>query len=294
MKIAMTGSSGLIGRRLTTDLLADGHTVVPMVRSGATAGQLHWKPGGSLDPAALRGYDAVIHLAGEPIGSGRWTDKRKARILRSRKEGTTTIAEAVAKADGGPKVLVSASAIGLYGDRADEELTEKSKPGDDFLADVVKEWEAAAEPARTAGVRVVHPRFGIVLDADGGALQKMLPLFKAGLGGKFGSGEQWWSWVAIDDVSRAVRWALTNDDAKGAYNVTAPNPTTNAEFTDVLGDVLGRPTLLPVPAFGPKLLLGELADALLFNSQRVKPAALEKAGFSFEFPHLASALRHLL
>jgi uncharacterized protein len=299
MKIAITGSTGLIGEHVVADLHAAGHEVVRMVRSNPTGSDILYRVGGTLDPAALRGVDAVVHLAGESIGGSspadlRWTKAKKQRILDSRVDGTTTIAEAVAKADGGPSVLISASAIGLYGNRGDEVLTEDSTAGDDFLAGVVEQWEAAAEPARTAGVRVVHPRFGIVLHPEGGALQKMLPLFKAGVGGKFGSGAQWWSWVAMADVVGAVRWAIEHDEAQGAYNVTGPSPTTNAQFTEVLGEVLGRPTFATVPAFGPKLLLGELADALLFNSQRVHPTRLTDAGYEFAFAELAPALRETL
>ncbi|MEE8603563.1 TIGR01777 family oxidoreductase [Euzebya tangerina] len=294
MKIAITGSTGLIGERLVADLLSDGHQPIRMVRSNPTGSDIVWSTTGPLDPAALRGVDAVVHLAGEPIGAGRWTDARKRRIRESRVNGTTTLTTAMAAADGGPKVLVSASAIGYYGDAGDTVLTESSPPGDDFLADVVVAWEAAADPAREAGIRVCHPRTGIVLDPDGGALQKMLPLFKLGVGGKFGSGEQWWSWITIDDVSGAIRWMLENEDADGAYNLTAPNPTTNAEFTEVLGDVLGRPTFLPVPKFGPKLILGELADALLFHSQRVEPQRTEKDGYTFQFANLAAGLRQVL
>lgn len=299
MRVAISGSTGLIGSRLSADLVADGHEVVPMVRGNRRPGTIGWRTEGPLDPGMLRDVDAVVHLAGEPIGAGRWTEARKRRILQSRRQGTTTVAEAVAKASGlggdvGPKVLVSASAIGFYGDREDEVLTEDSAPGEDFLAEVVQAWEAAAEPARDAGVRVVHPRFGIVLDDDGGALAKMLPLFRLGLGGRFGSGDQWWSWVAIDDVSAMVRWALAEESAEGAYNVTAPNPVTNEDFTEVLGAVLSRPTFATVPAFGPRLVLGELADALLFNSQRVLPERLEAAGFTFELPLLDGALRRVL
>ncbi len=294
MKIAITGSTGLVGERLVKDLHGAGHEVVRMVRRDPTGSDILWRTTGPLDPAALRGIDAVVHLAGESIGAGRWTDAQKRRIMDSRVDGTTTIAEAMAKADGGPRTLISASAVGLYGDRGDEVITESTPPADDFLATVVAAWEAAAEPARTAGIRVVHPRLGIVLDPDGGALQKMLPLFRLGLGGRFGSGEQYWPWVAIDDVSGMIRWALENDDVEGAYNVTGPNPTTNAQFTEVLGEVLGRPALLPVPAFGPKLILGELADALLFNSQRVEPTRLLEAGYTFEFTNLGPALRQVL
>lgn len=299
MNIAITGSNGLIGERVVADLHAHGHTVVRLVRSSPSGSDIVYKTAGPLDPAALRGIDAVVHLAGESIGGSsptdlRWTAAKKARIMDSRVKGTTTIAEAMAKADGGPTVLVSASAIGLYGDRGDQVLTEASAPGTDFLAGVVTAWEAAAEPARAAGIRVVHPRFGIVLDAGGGALAKLLPLFKAGLGGKFGKGEQWWSWVAMADVVGAVRWAIETSTAEGAYNVTSPHPTTNAQFTTVLGEVMGRPTFATVPAFGPKLLLGELADALLFNSQRVEPARLSEQGYTFAFSDLAPALREVL
>lgn len=299
MKIAITGSTGLIGEQLIRELAGAGHQVVRMVRSAPSGTDILWRPGGTLDPAALRGIDAVIHLAGESIGGSspldlRWTRAKKARILGSRVEGTTTIAEAVARSDGGPRVMVSASAIGLYGNRGEEVLTEDRAPGQDFLAEVVTAWEAAAEPARTAGVRVVHPRIGIVLDPDGGALQKMLPLFRAGVGGKFGDGSQWWSWVSVADVVGAIRWMVETGSAEGPYNVTGPHPTTNAEFTAVLGEVLGRPTFVTVPAFGPKLLLGELADALLFNSQRVDSSKLAAAGYAFRFADLAPALRDVL
>lgn len=294
MKIAITGSTGLIGQHLTDQLRAGGHEVVRMVRHDASGTDILWRTDGPLDPAALRGVDAVVHLAGEPIGGGRWTDAQKRRIRESRTKGTDTIATAVAKAEDGPKVLISMSAQGLYGDRGDTVITEKTEPGDDFLADVVATWEAAADPARDAGVRVIHPRAGIVLDPGGGALPKMLPLFKLGLGGRFGSGDQWWSWIAIDDVVGFMIWALENDDVEGAYNLTAPNPVTNKEFTAVLADVLDRPAFLPVPAFGPKLLLGELADALLFHSQRVIPERTTAEGFDFQFDDLGPALRHVL
>lgn len=299
MKIAITGSTGLIGEHVVADLHAAGHEVVRMVRSNPTGSDIVYRTQGPLDPAALRGVGAVVHLAGESIGGSsvkdlRWTDAKKRRIMDSRVQGTTTIAEAVTKADDGPMVLVSASAIGVYGNRGNEVLTEDSAPGKDFLAEVVTAWEASAEPARTAGARVVHPRFGIVLHPEGGALQKMLPLFKAGVGGKFGKGDQWWSWVSMPDVVGAIRWAIETESAEGAYNVTAPNPTTNAEFTEVLGDVLGRPTFATVPAFGPKLLLGELADALLFNSQRVQATRLAEAGYAFRDTDLGPALRRAL
>jgi uncharacterized protein (TIGR01777 family) len=294
MKIAITGSSGLIGERLVADLTGAGHQVVRMVRSDPAGSDIVWRTQGPLDPAALRGIDAVVHLAGEPIGGGRWTAARKRRIRDSRVQGTTTIAEAMARSDGGPTVLVVASGINVYPDSGDAVVTEETPPADDFLARVVTDWEAAADPARTAGIRVVHTRFGIVLDPSGGALQKMLPLFKLGLGGRFGSGDQWWSWVAIDDVAGVIRWALDTGSAEGAYNVTAPNPVTNREFTEVLGEVLGRPAVVPVPAFGPRLLLGELADVLLLTSLRVEPARLLAAGYTFEQTALGPALRSVL
>lgn len=299
MKVAITGSTGLIGSHVTRDLQGAGHEVVQMVRSDPSAGDILYRTAGPLDPAALRGVDAVVHLAGEPIGGSsptdlRWTAAKKQRILDSRVQGTTTIARAMADADKGPTVLISASAIGVYGNRGDEVLTEGSAPGDDFLAGVVQAWEAAADPAREAGIRVVHPRFGIVLHPQGGALQKMLPLFRARLGGRFGSGRQWWSWVAMADVVGAVRWALETDQAAGPYNVTGLHPTTNATFTEVLGEVLDRPTAVTVPAFGPRLVLGELADALLFNSQRVEAARLVEEGYQHRFADLDPALREAL
>ncbi len=294
MKIAITGSSGLIGEKLVADLHGAGHEVVRMVRRDPTGSDILWRTQGPLDPAALRGIDAVVHLAGEPIGGGRWTEARKKRIHDSRVQGTTTIAEAIAASDGGPSVLVVASGINVYPDSGAQIITEEAGTADDFLATVVKDWEAAADPARDAGVRVVHTRFGIVLDPTGGALQKMLPLFKAGLGGRFGSGEQWWSWVSIEDVTGVIRWAVEHDEATGAYNVTAPNPVTNQQFTEVLAEVLNRPAFLPVPAFGPKLLLGELAEVLHFTSLRVQPARLLEQGYDFTFENLGPALRQVL
>ena len=293
MKIAISGSTGLLGERLVSALTEDGHEVVRMVRRPAQPGEIQWAPGGHLPPERLAGIAAVVHLAGEPIGAKRWTDEQRQRILASRRDGTRTVAQAVAEARDGPSVLVSASAVGYYGDCGDELLTEESAPGDDFLADVVAQWEAAADPAREAGVRVAHPRSGVVLDPGGGALGRMLPLFKFGLGGRFGSGGQWWPWVTIDDEVRALRFALEGD-LSGPFNVAAPTPVTNAEFSKTLAAVLHRPAFLPVPRFGPKLVFGEMADALLFGSQRVVPARLVGAGFDFAWPELEPALRHLL
>jgi hypothetical protein len=294
MRVAITGATGLIGTALRPHLESLGHDVVRVVRSGATGTDIVWSPGaGTIGP--LDEVDAVIHLAGAGIGDKRWTADYKREILESRTTGTALIAEAIASASDGPKILLSGSAIGIYGARGDEELDESSAPGTGFLADVCLQWEAATAPAEAAGARVVHLRNGVVLSAQGGALKKQLPLFKFGLGGKMGSGEQWQSWISIDDEVAAIGHLLGADVA-GPVNLTAPKPVTNAEFTDILGDVLHRPTFLPIPKFGPKLLLGgELADNLLFSGQRVKPAVLgADDAFTFAHPDLATALRALL
>jgi uncharacterized protein (TIGR01777 family) len=296
MRVAITGSTGLIGSALTAHLQSLGHEVIRVVRSNPSGSDVSWSPAeGRIDPGALDGVDAVVHLAGAGIGDKRWTDDYKRELLESRTKGTTLISEAIASATDGPSVLLSGSAIGIYGARGDEELTETSAPGDGFLADICIQWEAATSAAEAAGARVVHLRTGIVLSAKGGALKKQLPLFKFGLGGKMGSGDQWQSWISIDDEVAAITHLLTAD-TRGAVNLTAPNPVTNAEFTDTLGDVLHRPTVLPIPKFGPKLLLGgELAENLLFSGQRVLPAVLDAdAGFTFQHPDLATALRALL
>ena len=297
MRIAITGSTGLIGTALGRSLAADGHEVVPVVRRPLTAGEvgIRWDPSGqTIDADALEGLDAVVHLAGAGIGDKRWTDDYKRTILESRTKGTDVLARALAGLDRPPSVLVSASAIGFYGDTGDAAVTEQAPAGSDFLADVCVQWEAAAAPAAEAGIRVVHPRTGIVLSPDGGALAKLLPLFKLGLGGRMGSGRQWWSWISLTDEVAAIRHLIDHEVA-GPVNLTAPAPATNAGLTDVLGSVLHRPTLLPVPSFGPKLLLGgELADALLFNSQRVLPGVLDAEGFSFAHPDLEGALRAML
>ncbi|MCD9623412.1 TIGR01777 family oxidoreductase [Rhabdothermincola salaria] len=297
MRIAITGSTGLIGTALGRSLAADGHEVVPVVRRPLTAGEvgISWDPsGGTIDTAALEGLDAVVHLAGAGIGDKRWTDEYKRTILESRTKGTDVLARALAGLSDPPSVLVSASAIGYYGDTGDSAVTEQAPAGDDFLADVCVQWEGAAAPATEAGIRVVHPRTGIVLSPEGGALAKLLPLFKVGLGGRMGSGQQWWSWITLPDEVAAIRH-LIDHDVSGPVNLTAPDPATNSQLTKVLGSVLHRPTLVPVPSFGPKLLLGgELADALLFNSQRVLPGVLDAQGFSFAHPDLEGALRALL
>jgi len=295
MRISVTGSSGLIGSALVRLLAAEGHEVGRVVRSTAPEGARRWDPGaGHVDAAAVNGVDAVVHLAGENIAAGRWSAARKARIRASRVEGTRVLAEAVAGADPRPQALLCASAMGFYGDRGDDRLTEASTSGRGFLAEVSREWEEACAPARDRGVRVVNLRFGIVLSAAGGALAKMLLPFRLGAGGAVGSGRQWWSWVALDDAVGAIRHALVTPGLVGPVNVVAPNPVTNAEFTRTLGRVLARPTLLPVPAFAVRLALGEMADALLLASTRIVPDRLQQTGYAFRHPELEGALRHLL
>ncbi len=296
MKVAVTGSSGFIGTALTAALAAAGHDVVRVVRGdGGGPDTVRWDPkAGTIDAAGLAGIDAAVHLAGAGIADHRWTDDYKRELVASRLDGTSVFARTLAGLDPRPAVLVSASGIDYYGDRGDEVLDETSSKGTGFLSDLCAGWEAAADPAREAGIRVVHTRSGIVLSPRGGALKKQLPLFKLGLGGRFGSGRQWQSWIALDDEVGAMLHLLTTDVA-GPVNLTAPNPVTNADFTKSLGAVLHRPTLLPVPSFGPKLLVGsELADVLLYESKRVLPRALEASGYSFRYPTLDSALRGLL
>ena len=295
MRISVTGSSGLIGSALVPFLTAQGHEVGRVVRSTTAAGAWRWDPGaGHVDAGAVNGKDAVVHLAGENIAAGRWSAARKARIRDSRVRGTRVVAQAVARADPRPKALLCASAMGFYGDRGDERLTEASAPGRGFLSEVSREWEEACAPARDQGVRVVNLRFGIVLSPAGGALAKMLLPFRLGAGGVVGSGKQWWSWVALDDAVGAIQHALVTAGLSGPLNVAAPNPVTNAEFTRTLGRVLARPTLFPVPVFAARLAFGEMADALLLASARVVPERLQQTGYVFRHPELEGALRHLL
>ena len=295
MKIVISGSSGLIGTQLVAKLSNSGHEVVRLVRRSPKAGEIQWNPkSGSLDASALEGVDAVIHLSGAGIGDKRWSDGYRKEILDSRTDTTALLAKTIASLSRKPSVFLSGSAIGIYGARNDEQLTEVSTHGTGFLAEVCEQWEAAAKPAVDAGVRTVYLRTGIVLSPKGGALKKLLPLFKLGVGGKFGNGKQWQSWISIDDEIGAIEYLLTAN-VSGAVNLTAPNPVTNAEFTKVLASVLKRPAIVPVPTFAPKILLGgELADALLFTGQRVIPAALNASGYSFKHTTLESALRSLL
>jgi hypothetical protein len=297
MHLAVTGSTGLIGNALVASLTTGGDAVIRIVRSARPGpDQIRWDIERSeIDVEGLRGVDAVVHLAGEGIADKPWTDEQKRRISDSRTAGTGLIARTLADMQGGPRVLVCASAIGLYGDRGDEELTEDSGAGEGFLPDVVSAWEAAADPARAAGIRVVHARLGVVQTPEGGALGKMLPIFKAGLGGKLGNGKQYWSWISRDDVIGLIVHALTQDDLRGPLNVVAPHPVTNAEYTKVLGRVLHRPTFLPVPRFGPAMLLGkELADSLVFTSARVLPERALASGYVFRHATLEACLRDVL
>ena len=300
MRIIVTGAHGLVGSALLRSLLADGHQVTALVRRQSSGGlpagvsEVQWDPAaGRLDAAQLEGDDAAVHLAGENIAEGRWTEEKKRRIRESRVRGTRLLSETLARLARRPRVLVAASAVGIYGDRGNEVLTEESAAGADFLAQVCKEWEAATEPARAAGVRVVNLRIGVVLAREGGALQKMLPPFKLGVGGKIGDGSHYMSWIALDDVVGVIRHALAVESLQGPVNTVAPEAVTNAEFTKALGRALNRPTFFPVPLFGLRLAYGELADVLT-ASQRVAPARLEATNYQFKHPTLEGALRRAL
>jgi hypothetical protein len=294
LRIAVTGATGLVGSALVAALRAAGHRVDRLTRRPPTAGttDVAWDPArGRLDPRALEGTDAVVHLAGESIAARRWSAAVKERIRRSRVDGTRLLAETLGRLERRPRVLVSASAVGYYGDRGEAPLIEDSAPGAGFLADVCREWEAAADAARAAGIRVVHPRLGLVLAKHGGALPRMALPFRLGVGGVVGSGRQYWSWIELGDLVRAIELCLALDGLAGPVNAVAPAPATNREFTRVLGRVLGRPTLVPLPAFAVRLLLGEMGQALLLGSARALPQRLERAGFRFRHPGLESALQ---
>jgi len=280
MKIVLTGTGGLVGSALTSSLAAGGHSITRLSHSQP------WPE--------LVGHDAVVHLAGENIATGRWTPEKKARIRDSRVQVTRRLCETVTKLASPPRVFICASAVGYYGNRDDEVLREDSASGTGFLAEVCRDWEAATKPAADAGVRVVNLRFGVILNATGGALAKMLTPFKLGVGGVIGDGRQWMSWITLDDAAGVIGYALADETLRGPANVVAPQPVTNREFTETLGRVLRRPTMFPVPAFVLRLALGEMADALLLSSQRVEPAKLFASGYQFRFPKLEGALRHLL
>lgn len=297
MDVVVSGASGLIGTALCRSLRADGHRVIELVRrsAGGEADAVEWEPAaGRLDATRLEGVDAVVHLAGAGIGDKRWSEDRKRVVLESRTKGTSLLAEALASLDRKPSVFVSGSAVGFYGDRGDDVVTEDDGPGPTFISRICVEWEAAGKPAIDAGIRTTFIRTGIVLAPEGGAFGKLVPLFKLGLGGRMGGGREWWSWVSLDDEVRAIRFLIDNE-ISGPVNLTAPNPVRNTDVTRTLGTVLKRPTFLTVPSFGPRLLLGrELADSLLFMSQRISPEVLLDNGFEFRHPELEQALRETL
>jgi uncharacterized protein len=297
MKILVSGSHGLVGKALIKSLTGDGHEVVRLVRERRTPGStdIEWHPShGTIDAQQLEGFDAVVHLAGESIASGRWSDEKKRRIRESRIQGTQLLSKSLAQLTKPPRLFISASAIGFYGNRGDELLTEESKPGDGFLADVCVEWENATRPAEEKGIRTVHARFGIILDPEGGALAKMLTPFRMGVGGKVGDGKQWMSWITLDDVIEGLRFLLEKSAVSGPVNFVAPNPVMNEEFTKALGHALSRPTFFPVPGFVAQIAFGEMGDALLLASQRVEPARLKASGYKFHHDKIDAALSHLL
>ena len=301
MKVAISGASGFLGSALVPFLTAGGHDVVRLVRRAPVSpDEARWDPEtGEIDRAALEGVDAVVNLSGENlsgenIAAGRWTGARKALLRSSRVRPTRLLAETLARLERKPRVLVSASAIGYYGNRGEARMSEKAPPADDFLGRLSVEWEGATSPATNAGIRVVHPRIGLVLSPAGGALGKMLPLFKAGLGGVVGPGTQYMSWIAIDDLLGAIHHLLDRPELEGPVNAVAPEPVPNAVFAKTLGRVLGRPTVAPAPAFALRLVLGEMADATLLASTRVEPERLLASGYRYRFPQLEGALRHVL
>jgi uncharacterized protein (TIGR01777 family) len=296
MRILISGASGLLGSALTYALKAGGHEPIALVRHESRADEVQWDPEQPLDPAKLAGCDGVVHLAGKNI-AGRWTEQFKREVLESRVHGTRTLATAAAESfrrTGQPRAFVSASGAGYYGNRGDELLTEQSSVGTGFLAEVSRQWEAATGPASDAGVRVVCLRIGVVLARNGGALKPLLLPFKLGLGGRIGSGKQYWSWVALDDVIGAMMFALENESLRGPVNAVAPAPVRNEEFVRALGQVLHRPTIFPLPDFAVRGLLGEMGQELLLTSARVSPQKLQQAGYRFRYDELGAALRAIL
>jgi len=300
MRIAMTGSSGLIGSALIARFGQDGHAVTRVVRGAGVRDPRHrtvvWDPAaGAIDRAGLEAHDAVVHLAGEDIAAGRWTRARKQVIRESRIRGTRLLCETLAGLAHKPRVLITASGVGYYGTHEPDECVDETSPrGAGFLSDLVRDWEQATTPAKAAGIRVVHTRFGIVLSPRGGALAKMLPVFRMGMGGKVGSGRQVMSWIALDDVPSVMLHVIEHDSLSGPVNVVSPHAVTNAEFTRILGQIIGRPAILPLPGFAARLLFGEMADALLLGGARVIPRQLEHTGYRFAYPRLEQALQHLL
>lgn len=295
MKVAISGASGMVGQDLTSLLKGQGDSVTSLTRSPKSPEDVRWDPAqGVLDESKLAGVDAFVHLAGESIAEGRWNEAKKARIRDSRVVGTRLVAETLARMSDGPKTLIQASAIGYYGDRGAEVCQEDSSPGTGFLPDVCVAWEAASAPAEAAGIRVVKLRIGVVLSPRGGALAKMLLPFRIGAGGVIGSGKQYFSWIALDDLTQVIRFALLESGLSGPVNAVAPHAVTNHDYTKTLGKVLGRPTIFPMPAFAARLAFGEMADALLLASTRVVPNRLQQAGYTFRHPELEPALRSML
>ena len=291
--VAIAGASGFVGGALARHLEREGHQVRRIGRASSRNAQFHWDlNAGRLDPAALDGADAVVNFAGATIAQ-RWTSNHKREIVASRVRSTEVLAKTMAAVRSPPRVFLSTSAIGIYGSRGDEPLDERSTPGGGFLAGVVQQWELAAAPAQDAGVRLVHPRLGLVMHPDGGVLAKLIPVFNVGGGGKIGKGTQWMSWIGMHDLMRALLWLMTSESASGAVNVTGPNPVTNAQFSDTLGGVLHRPAVATVPEFAVKLMFGEMGEVIL-GSQRVLPRAAQSAGFRFRYPELGPALARLL
>jgi uncharacterized protein len=292
-KILVSGVSGPIGAALLPSLNAQGYKVARLVRGASGEDRILWNPAQPLDPRSVSGFDAVIHLAGETV-VGRWTESKKAAIRDSRVLGTRNLAEGLAQAPERPRVLISASAVGYYGDRGDEVLREESPAGRGFLSEVCRAWEAAAEPAARSGIRTAQIRVGMVLSPDGGALPRMVPPFRLGLGGKIGNGRQWMSWVHVQDIVGAIPHILKTDSLQGPINMVSPNPVTNGEFTKTLAAVLSRPAIFPMPAFAARLAFGQMAEELLLASQRVEPAKLLASGYTFQHPELTLALQEIL
>ena len=293
MRVLISGASGLIGRALTPALISAGHTPVALVRRAPRENEVQWNPGERLDAEKLAGADAIVHLAGKNV-AGRWTEKFKQEVLESRAQGTRTLANAAAESyrqSGRPRIFISAAGVNYYGDRGDELLTEQSSSGKGFLAEVSRQWEAATAPASEAGLRVVNLRIGVVLAHDGGALKPMLLPFRLGLGGRIGSGKQFWSWIAFDDVIGVTLFALHSDSLRGPVNTVGPEPVRNEEFVRALGEELHRPTIFPLPAWIVRTLLGEMGGELLLTSIRAEPAKLKTAGYTFVHSDLRDAIR---
>lgn len=295
MELCVTGASGLIGSAVCTRLIAQGHRIRRLSHRRGAPNAYYWEPAtGELDRQAIVGVDAVVHLAGENIASGRWTQQKKDRIRRSRVEGTGLLCRQLAELENPPRVLIAASAIGYYGSRGDELLTEESEPGRDFLAEVCRQWEAETRTAQDKGIRVVNLRTGVVLATEGGALAKMLPVMRMGLGGRVGDGKQWWSWIARQELANIVLRAVEDPRLEGPVNAVAPEPVRNAEFTRTLAHVLGRPAVVPLPTLAARALVGEMADALLLSSARVVPQRLQSIDYDFHWGTLEPALRAIL